>query len=51
MAWKMREMQKFHLDNEKYRRLVGSLLYIALNNRPDIAVSVSILAQKVVKLN
>ncbi len=37
--------EKFQ-DNEKYRSLIGSLLYLAVNSRPDIAASVSILSQK-----
>lgn len=35
------------LNNEKYRQLIGCLLYISVNTRPDISASVSILAQKV----
>lgn len=35
--------------NKDYQKLVGSLLYISLNTRPDIAASVAILAQKVSK--
>lgn len=35
------------IDNEKYRQLIGCLLYISVNTRPDISASVSILAQKV----
>lgn len=35
------------IDNTKYQKLIGSLLYISVNARPDIAASVSILAQKV----
>lgn len=34
-------------ENTRYRELIGSLLYISVNSRPDIAASVSILAQKV----
>lgn len=37
----------FLTDNSDYRKLVGCLLYIAINTRLDIAASVSILAQKV----
>lgn len=33
------------LDNANYQRLIGCLLYISVNTRPDIAASVSILAQ------
>ena len=34
-------------DNHEYRKLIGMLLYISTNSRPDIAASVSILSQKV----
>jgi hypothetical protein len=34
-------------DNKNYQRLIGSLLYLSVNSRPDISASVSILAQKV----
>lgn len=34
-------------NNEKYRQLIGCLLYVSVNTRPDISASVSILAQKV----
>lgn len=34
-------------SNEQYRSLIGSLLYIALNSRPHISTSVSILSQKI----
>lgn len=33
------------LDNSDYQKLIGCLLYISVNTRPDIAASVSILAQ------
>lgn len=33
--------------NEEFQRLVGALLYIALNTRPDIAIAASILGRKV----
>ena len=36
-------------DNEEYRKLIGMLLYISTNSRPDISSSVSILSQKVSK--
>lgn len=32
-------------DTNKYRKLVGQLLYISVISRPDISASVSILAQ------
>lgn len=35
------------LNNDLYRKAIGCLLYLAINTRPDIAASVSILAQKV----
>lgn len=34
-------------NNNEYQRLIGCLLYIAVNTRPDIAANVSILAQRV----
>lgn len=34
-------------NNTKYRQLIGRLLYLSVNTRPDISASVSILAQKV----
>lgn len=34
-------------DNNDYRKLIGSLLYISTNTRPDIAASVAILSQQV----
>ncbi|KAG5868571.1 hypothetical protein JTB14_035038 [Gonioctena quinquepunctata] len=33
--------------SEKYRKAIGALLYIAVNTRPDISVSTSILSRKV----
>lgn len=35
------------MDNTQYQKLIGSLLYLSVNSRPDIAASVSILARKV----
>lgn len=36
-------------NNTKYRSLIGRLLYLSVNSRPDISASVSILAQRVSK--
>ena len=33
-------------ENEKYQQLIGALLYLAVNTRPDIAASITILSQK-----
>lgn len=35
------------INNEEYQKLIGCLLYVSINSRPDIAASISILAQKV----
>lgn len=37
------------LSNVQYQKLLGSLLYVSVNTRPDVAASISILAQKVSK--
>lgn len=37
------------LSNEKYRKLLGSLLFVSVNTRPDVSAAISILAQKVSK--
>lgn len=37
------------LSNAQYQKLIGSLLYVSVNTRPDIAASISILAQRVSK--
>lgn len=56
-------MQKFPLDpgyykledekllnsNETYRQVIGMLLYVSTNTRPDISASVCILAQRVIE--
>lgn len=33
--------------NEKYRRLIGMLLFLSTNTRPDIDASIAILSQRV----
>lgn len=41
-----------HLElesNKQYLKLIGSLLFIALNTRPDISASIAILTQKISK--
>lgn len=42
----MEEQEKL-ANNHQYASLIGSLLYVAVNTRPDIAVSVSILGRSV----
>lgn len=39
------------LRNTEYQKLVGSLLFVAINTRPDIAASILILTQKLSKPN
>lgn len=39
------------ITNAEYQRLLGSLLYISVNTRPDIAAGVSMLTQKVSQPN
>ncbi|XP_065082352.1 uncharacterized protein LOC135704777 [Ochlerotatus camptorhynchus] len=34
-------------NNQEYQKVVGQLLYIAVNSRPDIATAISILSRKV----
>lgn len=36
-------------SNELYRKLIGMLLYVSTNTRPDISASVSILSQRVIE--
>lgn len=38
-------------NNENYQRLIGALLYLSVNTRPDIAVSTSILSRKITSPN
>lgn len=42
---KTREDQPSMPESEKYQQLIGALLYLAVNTRPDIAASVTILSQ------
>ncbi|KXJ79381.1 hypothetical protein RP20_CCG001046 [Aedes albopictus] len=42
-----KEEQVMLSNNHQYASLIGSLLYVAVNTRPDIAVSVSILGRSV----
>ena len=39
------------LENSRYQKVIGCLLFIAVNTRPDISASISILARKVSKPN
>ena len=45
---KLREDDEPMENNYMYRQLIGKLLYIAVNTRPDIAASMSILSQHTV---
>lgn len=45
--YRSREGSKKLDDNRLYHSLVGALLYVTVNTRPDIAVSVSILSRQV----
>lgn len=38
-------------NNEKYHKLIGSLLYLSVNTRPDITACISILSRKVAQPN
>jgi hypothetical protein len=38
-------------DNKDYQKLIGCLLYLSVNSRPDIADSVAILSQNFSKPN
>lgn len=44
---KANSREDFLTSNAQFQKLLGCLLYISVNTRPDIAASVSILAQKV----
>lgn len=40
---------EFLPSNEQYQKLIGCLLFLSINTRPDIAASVALLAQKISK--
>ena len=42
---KVRDDKSLMPNNETYQQLIGALLYLAVNTRPDIAASVAILSQ------
>lgn len=41
------ECDKMLEDNNIYQKMIGQLLYVSINTRPDISASVSILSQRV----
>lgn len=43
------ECEEFLEDNSEYRKIIGKLLYLSANTRPDISASVCILAKRVQK--
>lgn len=43
------EDDKYINNNTEYRKIIGMLLYAAINSRPDISASVNILAQRMEK--
>ena len=43
------DCQNFLEDNSDYRKIIGKLLYLSANTRPDISASVCILAKRVQK--
>lgn len=45
--WKLDPEENKLQSNEEYRKIIGMLLYLATNTRPDISAAVSILSQKV----
>lgn len=45
--FRSREGRKELPDNERYRSLAGALLYVAVNTRPDVAASVSLLCRRI----
>lgn len=44
--YKNRENQPLMQNSEKYQQLIGALLYLSINTRPDISASVAILSQR-----
>lgn len=45
--YRIREGSKAMPDNKQYQCLIGALLYLAVNTRPDVAASVAILSRRV----
>lgn len=45
--YRSREGSKAMPDNRQYQCLIGALLYVAVNTRPDVAASVAILSRRV----
>lgn len=43
------EDNSFLENNEEYRKLIGMLLYLSTNTRPDISATISILSQRISK--
>ncbi|KAG5876782.1 hypothetical protein JTB14_006755 [Gonioctena quinquepunctata] len=48
--FKIEENETVLKNNNQYRKGIGSLLYLAVNTRPDIAASISILSRNIVNL-
>ncbi|KAG5883319.1 hypothetical protein JTB14_015275 [Gonioctena quinquepunctata] len=46
--FKIKENEAVLKNNNQYRKGIGSLLYLAVNTRPDIAASISILSRNIV---
>ncbi|KAG5896603.1 hypothetical protein JTB14_024412 [Gonioctena quinquepunctata] len=46
--FKIEENETVLKNNNQYRKGIGSILYLAVNTRPDIAASISILSRNIV---